>query len=195
MKKLFNFIVALLVMGFFVFFSMFFLIYHTAAQDTESNVDALVVLGAAQYDGTPSPVFQSRLDHALQLYNAGRAPLIIVSGGKQVGDTYSEAVSGKKYLMNNKVPESVIVTDENSFSTKQNLTRVKDIVDDRSINSLIIVSDPFHMFRALHIARGLQLTVFGSPTRTSPISENRLVEFKYVAREVLLSYAHIVFGL
>lgn len=177
------------------FLIMFFLIYHTAAQDTETNADAIVVLGAAQYDGTPSPVFQSRLDHALELYTAGRAPLIIVSGGKQEGDTYSEAVSGKKYLINNKVPNSAIVTDENSFSTKQNLTRVKDIVDDRSIKSLILVSDPFHMFRAILISRGLGLDVFGSPTRTSPISENRMVEFKYVAREAVLSYAHIVFGL
>lgn len=195
MRRLAIFIILLCIMVFVAFAAMFFLIYSTAAQDTKSFADAIVVLGAAQYDGTPSPVFQSRLDHAHSLYAQKRAPLIIVSGGKLPKDSYSEAISGKKYLLEKGIPDSAILIDENSFSTKHNLARVKDIADEKGIITIIIISDPFHIYRSLIIAKDLGLTAEASPTRSSPINNNPRLEFSFVVREVFLTYAHVIFDL
>ncbi len=193
MRKLAHFILGALGVMTVSFLVMLALIYSTAARDTAKNADAIVVLGAAQYDGVPSPVFQSRLDHAFDLYTQKRAKSIIVSGGKQIGDMYSEAASGKMYLVAKGVPKEAFFLDDNSFSTKQNLDRVSDIAKNNNCATLIIVSDPFHMFRALTIARDSGLTVYGSPTRTSPINQNGWLEFEFVIREAFLTFAHILF--
>ncbi len=195
MRKLAHFI--FVVLGFILlsFLVMFALIYSTAARDTALNADVIVVLGAAQYDGVPSPVFKARLDHAFDLYTQKRASKIIVSGAKQIGDMYSEAESGKMYLVSKGVSSGSIYVDENSFSTKQNIDRVLEIAKSNDMHSFIIVSDPFHMFRALTIARDLGLDAHGSPTRTSPINENRWLEFEFVIRESVLSFGHILFDL
>lgn len=193
MRKLAYFILGALGIILLSFLIMLVLIYSTAARDTAQNADAIVVLGAAQYDGVPSPVFQARLDHAYDLFMQNRAPKIILSGGKQLGDMYSEAASGKMYLTSRGIVQDVFYLDENSFSTKQNIDRVHEIAEAHSIETFIIVSDPFHMFRALTIAHDLGLSAKGSPTRTSPINQNGWLEFEFVIREAFLTFAHILF--
>ena len=193
MRKLALFIIGFVSLLLLSFAVMLVLIYSTAAKDTAITADAIVVLGAAQYDGIPSPVFQSRLDHAYDLFIQNRAPRIIVSGGKQDGDEYSEAESGQMYLVKKGISKDVFFLDSNSFSTKQNIDRVHDIAERNNLSSFIIVSDPFHMFRALTIAHDLGLTAAGSPTRTSPINKNGWLEFEFVMREALLTFGHVLF--
>ncbi|PJC36909.1 YdcF family protein [Candidatus Peregrinibacteria bacterium CG_4_9_14_0_2_um_filter_53_11] len=168
-------------------------IYSMAALDRAAPADAITVLGAAQYDGRPSPVLEARLEHALALYNKGLAPLIITTGGKIEGDRFTEAEAGKTYLVEHGIPESAILMDQDSLTTKQNLSRVKEIMNENRLVSTIIVSDPFHIYRATLIASDLGLTALPSPTRTSPIAENRWLEFEFVMREVFLTISHLLF--
>lgn len=161
--------------------------------DNAKPSDAIIVLGAAEYAGRPSPVFQARLDHAYDLYQADLAESIITTGGSQPGEPYSEGEAGQKYLIKKGIPETAIFTEEFSDTTKQNLMRSKEIAQDHELASFILVSDPFHMYRAKLIAEDLGLTVVTSPTRTSPISKNTLLNLQYVARETVLVILHVLF--
>lgn len=159
------------------------------------NADVIVVLGAAQYDGVPSPIFQARLDHAADLYNQKYASLIITTGSGLAGDLYSEAQAGKTYLINKGIPAAKIMVDDASSTTKQNLTRVASIAKEQGLESIIIVSDPFHLYRARIIAEDLGLSVFTSPTRTSPIEKKRRTLVQFIAREVVLILGHMLFDI
>lgn len=170
-----------------------FQIIRTGQTDQAAPADAIVVLGSAVYAGKPSPVSQARLDHALELFQKGYAPLIITTGGTYPGEKFSEGEVGKKYLSMNGIPEPSIVAEQYSQTTKQNLSRVSDIAAEKKLNRLIIVSDPFHMYRATLIAKDLNLSPLSSPTRTSPISKNTWLELKYIGREIALVLLHELF--
>jgi uncharacterized SAM-binding protein YcdF (DUF218 family) len=152
-------------------------------QDQRRPVDAIVVLGAAQYNGRPSPVLRARLDHALSLYREGLAPRIIVTGGVGRGDTTSEATVGRQYLLTRQVPSSAVVVQAHGRSTEASMTAVADWLAQQRLHRVILVSDPFHMFRLRLEARRTALEAYTSPTGSSPISDNPVVELRYLFAE------------
>ena len=152
-------------------------------RDDARSADAIVVLGAAQYEGRPSPVLRARLDHVLELWRRGVAPVVIVTGGTGVGDTTSEAMVSRRYLLQRGVPDSVVIMETHGLTTIQSLRAVSSIVAALPGRSVILVSDPFHMLRLSILARHLGLRPFTSPTRTSPISASAGVHWKYVLSE------------
>jgi uncharacterized SAM-binding protein YcdF (DUF218 family) len=152
-------------------------------QDQRRPVDAIVVLGAAQYNGRPSPVLRARLDHAFRLYNEGYAPRIVVTGGVGRGDTTSEAIVGRHYLLARDVEPADVVVQPQGRSTQASMTAVADWLEAEGLHSVILVSDPFHMFRLRLEARRTNLEAYTSPTESSPISDNPVLEFRYLAAE------------
>jgi uncharacterized SAM-binding protein YcdF (DUF218 family) len=152
-------------------------------QDQRRAVDAIVVLGAAQYNGRPSPVLRARLDHALRLYNEGYAPRVVVTGGVGRGDTTSEAIVGRHYLLARDVLPGDVVVQPQGRSTQASMTAVAEWLDAEGLHSVILVSDPFHMYRLRLEARRTNLEAYTSPTESSPISDNPVVELRYLAAE------------
>lgn len=144
--------------------------------------DAIVVLGAAQFNGTPTPVFANRLEHARELYDAGVAPTIITVGGKQPGDAYTEAEAGRSYLIDAGVPAESIVAVEAGSDTLTSLEPAAAVMSDLGIRDVTIVSDPTHMARSVAIADRLGLTAH--PNGTS-IGDGANVTAEYVSRETV----------
>jgi uncharacterized SAM-binding protein YcdF (DUF218 family) len=153
--------------------------------DQRRPVDAIVVLGAAQYNGRPSPVLRARLDHAIVLYSEGYAPLILVTGGVGQGDTISEANVGRRYLVAREVPGEAVVAQPVGRSTRSSMTAVGAWLRERGLGRVLLVSDPFHMFRLRLEARRTDLEAYTSPTESSPISDNPVLELRYLFAEGL----------
>jgi uncharacterized SAM-binding protein YcdF (DUF218 family) len=152
-------------------------------QDQAQPVDAIVVLGAAQYNGRPSPVLRARLDHALGLYRDRLAPLILVAGGVGRGDTTSEAMVGRRYLIAHGVAPDAVVAQSEGRSTMASMTAVTGWLHGRGLRRVLLVSDPFHMFRLRLEARRTSLEAYTSPTESSPISDNPVLELRYLFAE------------
>ena len=152
-------------------------------RDTARPASAIVVLGAAQYVGRPSPVLRSRLDHAIDLWRRGLAPRMIFTGGSGDRDTTSEAAVGQRYAINHGVPANAILIENTGRSTSQSLQRVATLMGAEPSRAVILVSDPFHMLRLSILARRFGMTPYSSPTRTSPISLSRRESWKYVIGE------------
>jgi uncharacterized SAM-binding protein YcdF (DUF218 family) len=144
-------------------------IWQQGQVDEERPADAIVVLGAAQYDGRPSPVFRARLDHAISLYRAGVAPHLIVTGGKRPGDRTTEAAVARRYAIDHGVPAEAIFGEDEARNTLDSLRAVGRAMHDRGLSSAVFVSDPTHMLRVVRIASDLGLEAYSSPTRTSPV--------------------------
>jgi uncharacterized SAM-binding protein YcdF (DUF218 family) len=159
------------------------LVERAGRRDQAQKADAIVVLGAAQYVGRPSPVLRARVDHAVSLWKRGLAPALILTGGTGVGDTTSEAAVARKYAMSRGIPDRAIVLEINGRTTSESMRAVARIMDDREQTSVILVSDPFHMLRLSILARRHRLEPYMSPTRTSPITSNREERWKYVVSE------------
>jgi uncharacterized SAM-binding protein YcdF (DUF218 family) len=154
-----------------------------ADQDQSAPADAICVFGAAEYDGRPSPVFRARLDHALELYHSGIAPLIITLGGPG-GDAYSEGSVGREYLMSRGVPEQAIIAETESRNTEESARRVAVIARANGLRRLVIVSDGTHMFRIHAICAADGLDVLTSP-RPQPATEDTTLESERLAHEIL----------
>lgn len=154
-------------------------------QDQRRQVDAIVVLGAAQYNGRPSPVFRARLDHAYRLYRDGLAPRIVVTGGVGRGDTTSEALVGRHYLVGQGAGPNDVIPQPQGRSTQASVTAVTEWLESERLDRVILVSDPFHMFRLRLEARRMGLEAYTSPTESSPISDNPVLELRYLAAEAL----------
>jgi uncharacterized SAM-binding protein YcdF (DUF218 family) len=133
-----------------------------AGLDQAAPSDAIAVLGAAEYDGQPSPVFRARLDHARELYNRGIAPLILTLGGTNK-DEYSEGAVGREYLMSLGVPESAIIAETESRSTEEQAHRIAVIARANGLSRLVVVSDGTHLFRIHEICAADGLDVLTSP--------------------------------
>ena len=144
-------------------------IWQQGMNDEQRPAGAIVVLGAAQFNGTPSPVYAARLDHAVALYLHGTAPFLVVTGGKAEGDRTTEAAAGRAYALARGVPDADILVEDSGRTTLESLDRVGAILKARGINDAVFVSDPTHMLRVLRIAKDLGLTAWGSPTPTSRI--------------------------
>ena len=153
--------------------------------DQRRPADAIVVLGAAQYNGRPSPVLRARLDHAIGLYREGYAPLIVVTGGVGRGDTTSEAIAGRRYLIAREVPEEAVIAQPVGSSTMTSMNAVGEWLHAQGLRRVLLVSDPFHMFRLRLEARRISLEAYTSPTESSPISDNPVLELRYLFAEGL----------
>lgn len=154
-----------------------------AYQDQAAPADAIGVLGAAEYDGRPSPVYRARLDHALELYHRGIAPLIITLGGPG-GDQYTEGSVGREYLMSKGVPESAIIAETESRNTEESARRMVVIARANGLRRLVVVSDDTHMFRIHEICAANGLDVLTSP-RPRPAVEEKKQEGERIAHEIL----------
>ena len=156
-----------------------------ASRDEARPAQAIVVLGAAQYAGKPSPVLRARLDHALELWNRHLAALLILTGGTGSGDTTSEAAVGRTYARKRGVPDSAILVENEGRTTSESMRAVAGMLEVRGLQTALLVSDPFHMLRLRILARRFGFTPYTSPTRTSPISPNREERWKYIFSESL----------
>lgn len=176
-------LVGLAILVLLVFAAAFVVVLVTAQVDERRPAHAIVVLGAAQYNGRPSPVFQARLDHALELYRDSLAPRIIVTGGRAQGDRESEAAVGRRYLMTQGVPRRALVAEPDGKSTAASMSAVARYLRDEKQDTVLLVSDPFHMARLRAEARRTGITAWLSPTSTSPISSNAGIELEYLLAE------------
>jgi len=156
-----------------------------SSRDEARPAQAIVVLGAAQYAGKPSPVLRARLDHALDLWNRHLASLLILTGGTGAGDTTSEAAVGRNYARKHGVPDSAILVENEGRTTSESMRAVAGMLEVRGLQTALLVSDPFHMLRLRILARRFGFTPYTSPTQTSPISPNREARWKYIFSESL----------
>lgn len=158
-------------------------VWWASRQDQARRAQAIIVLGSAQYNGVPSPDLRARLDHALALWRSHLAPVIVVTGGKEPGDHYTEASAGADYLISKGVPESDILRETSGRDSWQSLSAAADFLRARGDRRVILVSDPFHDERISLMSKELGLTPFVSPTRTSPIRGLSVVP--YFAKETI----------
>lgn len=157
------------------------LILAAGARPVIREADAILVLGAAQYNGRPSPVFRARLDHALALYKQQRARTIVFTGGVGVGDTLSEGEVARRYALRNGVPESAIMVERRGVTSAESITAAAALLRERDLTTVLLVSDSYHMLRADLLARRAGLTPFRAPART-PIDESKQ-RWRFVLRE------------
>jgi uncharacterized SAM-binding protein YcdF (DUF218 family) len=144
-------------------------VWWAARHDDKRRSDAILVLGAAQYNGRPSAVLRARLDHAIDLYREGYAPVIVVTGGSEPGDRYTEAGAAAQYLHEHDVPDAAILRETTGRSSWESLSASARFLKARGTERVILVSDPFHSKRIQEIAGELGLEAVTSPTLTSPI--------------------------
>ena len=170
-------------------------VWWVGKSDQARAVDAIVVLGVAQYDGRPSPQLQARLDHALALWQEGLSPLVITTGGNQPGDRFTEAETSANYLIKGSlisaVPTESIVQENTGSSTRESLIEVSKIMQARGLHSVLIVTDPYHSLRSRLIAQDLDLVAYVSPTRTSPLRGASAVS-RHVREALGVAVAHLI---
>ncbi|MFD0362836.1 YdcF family protein [Nocardia sp. GCM10030253] len=160
-----------------------FRVWQVARIDDYTKADAIVVLGAAQYSGTPSTVFEARLDQAYKLFRAGVAPRVITVGGKQEGDLYTEAASGKNYLEARGIPADKILAVETGSDTLRSIEAVATAMHAREMSAAVLVSDPWHSLRTRTMARDAGLAAWTAPTRTGPAVYTRESQAHGILRE------------
>ena len=163
-----------------------------STRNSDESADAIVVLGAAQYGGKPSPVLRARLDQAMTLWNARRAPRMVFTGGRRDGDQISEAAAGRRFAMRRGVPARAILLEASGRTTLASMHGASVLLRSPADSvttpmaprpRVLLVSDPFHMLRLDVLARLHGLTPLPAPTRTSPISASRSIALEYVLRE------------
>jgi uncharacterized SAM-binding protein YcdF (DUF218 family) len=169
-------------------------IWDQGNRDERTPADAIVVMGAAQYDGRPSPVFAARLDHAIDLFHDGVAPRLIVTGGKREGDRTTEAASARRYAIEHGVPDEAILSEDASRTTLQSIRRVAALMHDKGMGSAVFVSDPSHMLRVLRMASDEGISGFGSPTRTSPLERDAVARVDAIVHELGALAVYFVSG-
>ena len=147
------------------------------------HAGAIVIMGAAQYRGKPSPVLRARLDHGVDLWRQGLADRMVLTGGTAEGDTTSEAAVGRRYVLERGVPDLAVLLEAHGRTTDESMRGVAALMATQRSRSVILVSDPFHMLRLSITARRLGLEPQTSPTETSPISSHQLEWLKYVLAE------------
>ncbi len=145
-------------------------VWSTGRSDQARSVDAIVVLGAAQYDGRPSPQLAARLDHVVELWPEGLAPIVVVTGGNQPGDRFTEAESSAVYLVERNVPESAILMENEGSTTYGSMEGVAALLDERGLDRVLIVTDPYHALRSRMIADELGLDAYVSPTGSTVVT-------------------------
>lgn len=160
-------------------------IWWVARQDDRPTSDAIVVLGASQFNGRPSPVLEARLDHALDLYNGDVAPTVVTVGGSRPGDRYTEGNAGRRWLVDHGVRAGDAIAVEKGADTLESLRAVAELATDRGWSSIVLVTDPWHALRTRTMARDLGLEAESSPTRQGPAVRTRETQAHYIGRETL----------
>jgi vancomycin permeability regulator SanA len=171
-------------------------VWRAAHDDDASRVeraDVIIVLGAAQYGGTPSPVFRGRLDHAVLLFQQGRADSVMVVGGRAPGDPTSEAQAGWDYLVAHGVPAGSAVAEPVGRTTYESLAGAAKYMREHGMKSAFLVSDPWHNARIIRMASDLGITGYASATWTSAATSEE-ARFSGYARETLAYLYYRVFG-
>ncbi len=179
----FRVLVGALVIGALIVGGTAFRVWQVARIDEQRPVDAVVVLGAAQYDGEPSSIFAARLRHAEGLYRDGSAPLIVTAGGSREGDLVTEAEAGRRYLLGRGVPAGAVVAVGEGSDTLGSLQAVAARAERDGWSSALVVSDPWHSLRARTMARDSGLSAWTSPTRSGPVVQTRETQLRYILRE------------
>src|ERR1019366_7401012 len=145
-----------------------------ALQDDARKADLILVMGAAQYQGKPSPVLKTRLDHALALWQRGLAPRLLLTGGIGEGDTESEAAASRVYVMNHGVPDTAILLEHDGRTSAQSLRAAVDLLHSRGLGTAVVVSDPFHMLRLEILGRRYGIDPYTSPALPAPGAQHLL---------------------
>jgi uncharacterized SAM-binding protein YcdF (DUF218 family) len=161
-------LVVVLLVGYYLV--SLFQVWSTGRSDQARPVDAIVVMGAAQYDGEPSPQLAARLDHVVELWPQGQAPIVVVTGGNQPGDRFTEAEASANYLIERGVPADAILQEGAGRSSYESLRAVSDLLEARGLSSILIVTDPYHALRSRLTAEDVGLTAYVSPTPTSVVT-------------------------
>ena len=164
--------------------SVYFLIRLNANKDEAQKADIIVVFGAAQYNGQPSPVFKARLDHSINLFNQNFSNQILTTGGHGADLHFSEAEVGKNYLIKQNIPKDSIFTETKGLSTLESVEKILSVLEIHKMDRVIAVSDGFHLFRIKKIFYDNQIIAFGSPALNSPIEANYKRRFWSSLREV-----------
>jgi uncharacterized SAM-binding protein YcdF (DUF218 family) len=159
-------------------------IWDVGGRDDQRPADAIVVLGAAQYNGRPSEILKSRVEHAIELYRSGAARYLVVSGGKADGDASTEADTAKAFAILRGVPPDAILSEDRGRTTLESLRGVAALFRDHDLSSGIFVSDRSHILRVLRIARDEGIAAYGSPTSTSPSDSTLDNRFRATVHEL-----------
>jgi len=159
----------------------FIQVWQASRDDQAQEAGAIVVMGAAQYNGDPSPVFEARLDHGRELYEQGLSDVVVVTGGRQEGDEFSEAQAGALWLQEHGVPEEALRLEVQGRNSWESLAASARFLEEDGIDDVMIVSDPFHSKRLEEIASEVGLEAFVSPTTESPVSGG--AELRAMVRE------------
>lgn len=154
------------------------------ARDDAQPADAIVVMGAAQYDGRPSPVFEARLEHAVALYRDGVARYLVVTGGKAEGDRTTEAATARDYAIGHGVPAEAILMENEARTTLASIRAVASILREADLRTAVFVSDRQHMLRVLRMAGDEGIVGWGSPTATSPIDRDPIARLDATVHEL-----------
>jgi uncharacterized SAM-binding protein YcdF (DUF218 family) len=157
-------IASALTVSLFLYFVVVAVSYRASwSHDSNSSADVIVVMGAAQYDGVPSNLLEARLQHGLDLWKDGHAPLIALTGGKQSGDRFTEAAAGRRWLVDRGVPANAIVSEDVGQSTWQSLSQLAPVLREKNVETAIVVSSYWHVQRAELILRQLDFAAVASP--------------------------------
>lgn len=170
-------------------------VWKVARASDAREADTIVVLGAAQYDGEPSSVFQWRLQHALDLWRDGYSDTIVTVGGSRAGDSYTEASAGKKWLVEQGgVPENAVVAVEQGSNTLTSAEALAPVYLQHGWTDAVVVTDPPHILRAMTMIADQGIITYGSPTRAGPAVQTRKTQFEYIVRETGALLYYGLFG-
>ncbi|SIO91079.1 YdcF family protein [Nocardiopsis sp. JB363] len=169
-------------------------VWYTARQDDREASDAIIVLGASQYNGVPSPVFEARLRQAQVLYLDGVAPVIVTVGGKQPDDNFTEAAAGRNWLMDVGIPADHVVAVEEGSDTLQSFQAVSEVYEANEWETAVLVSDPWHSLRSKVMASDVGIEAGTSPSRSGPAVIERRTQLWYITRETASLWYYWVFN-
>lgn len=169
------------------------LVLYAGSRPSGRNADAILVLGAAQYNGRPSPVLKARLDHGIKLYKDGRAKRMVFTGGVGAGDTLSEAEVARRYAIKNGVPASDIMVERRGVTSAQSVAAAASLMRAKGLRTALVVSDSYHMMRLELLARRAGIRPYRAPA-ASPIDRARRQRVRYVLRESVLFPATALLG-
>lgn len=160
-------------------------VWQFARTDDRTHADVILVLGAAEYNGTPSKIFRYRLDHARALFDQGVAAHIVTVGGREPGDRYTEAGAGGDYLNRRGVPRAALVEVARGRDTLGSAQAAAKVIGEHGWHSAVLVSDPWHMLRARAMARDSGIDARVSPIRNGPAVDSRSWRIRDIARETI----------
>lgn len=160
--------------------------------DAGEKADAVVVMGAAQYDGIPSPLLESRLQHALEIYQEGRVSFIAVTGGKMPGDRFTEAATSRRWLTDRGVPAAAIFGEDKGRSTWESLEYLAAVLQTRGVSNVLVSTDHWHMQRCVLSLRELGIHAEPSATSTSPLQGIKRAWGKYAKETVGVAVGRII---